>query len=239
MAFDIQTKTADNDSTKQAVDPGFPETDVTLVVEDQKIHVNKEVLSKHSPVFSAMFQSQFKERSAKEITLVDKKAADVVEFLKSFYPNMKHSINGNNVLQVLPLAHEYRSPLVADCEDFMIAMCKPKSEVTVSTLLDYILAGEKYGLTRVLEAAVDLCAQMDYQLLSGKSKPNFIAPVVPCGMNDRSEPTEDILISWKFSKIELKTQFAIAEKRLLQLEKNKGIVSSKRRSGHSIPLSKN
>lgn len=128
---------------------------------------------------------------------------------------------------------------MADCEDFMIAMCKPKSEVTVSTLLDYILAGEKYGLTRVLEAAVDLCAQIDYQLLSGKSKPNFIALVVPCGMNDRSEPTEDIPISWKFSKIELKTQFAIAEKRLLQLEKNKGIVSSKRksRSGHSIPLS--
>lgn len=126
---------------------------------------------------------------------------------------------------------------MADCEDFMIAMCKPKSGVTVSTLLDYILAGEKYGLTRVLEAAVDFSAQIDYQLLSGKSKPNFIAPVDPCVMNDRTEPTEDKPISWKFSKIELKTQFAIAEKRLLQLEKNKGIVSSKRNSGHSIPLS--
>lgn len=40
-----------------------------------------------------MFKSEFKERSAKEITLVDKKVADVVEFLKSFYPNMKHPIN--------------------------------------------------------------------------------------------------------------------------------------------------
>lgn len=76
----------------QAVDPGFPETDVTLIVEDQKIHVNKAALSEHSPVFGTMFKSQFKERSAKEITLVDKKAADVVEFLKSFYPNMNHPI---------------------------------------------------------------------------------------------------------------------------------------------------
>lgn len=75
------------------VEPGFPETDVTLIVEDQKIHVNKAVLCEHSPVFGTMFMSQFKERSAKEITLVDKKAADVVEFLKSFYPNMNHPIN--------------------------------------------------------------------------------------------------------------------------------------------------
>lgn len=89
----IQTKTADNGSTKQAVESGFPETDVTLIVEDQKIHVNKAALSEHSPVFRTMFKSQFKERSAKEITLVDKKVADVVEFLKSFYPNMNHPIN--------------------------------------------------------------------------------------------------------------------------------------------------
>lgn len=124
---------------------------------------------------------------------------------------------------------------MADCEDFMITMCKPKSGVTVSTLLDYILAGEKYELTRFLKAAVDFCAQIDYQLLSGKSKPNFLA--VSSDMDYRFGPTEDKLISWKFSKIELKTQFAIAEKRLLQLEKYKGIVSSKGKSDHSIPLS--
>lgn len=230
-----QTKTADNESTKQAAYPGFPETDVTLVVEDQKIHVNKAVLSEHSPVFGTMFKSEFKERSAKEITLVDKKLADVVEFLKSFYPNMKHPINRKNVLQVLPLAHEYQSSLVADCENFMIAMCKPKSGVTVSTLLDYILAGEKYNLTRFLEAAVEFCAHIDYQLLSGKSNINFIFGhrAIDCTF----EPTEDKPISWKFSKIELKTQFAIAEKRLLQLEKEKSFVISKKGSDYSIPLS--
>lgn len=39
----------------------FPETDVTLVVEGRKFHVNKAVLSEHSPVFNAMFKSQFTE----------------------------------------------------------------------------------------------------------------------------------------------------------------------------------
>lgn len=130
---------------KVSKDLGFPETDFTLVVEDQKIHVNKAVISQHSPVFNAMFNSQFKERTAKEITLEDKKAEDVVEFLRCFYPNMKHPVTAETVLQVLPLAHEYQSPLVADCENFMISMCKPDKGLTVSTLLDYILAGEKYN----------------------------------------------------------------------------------------------
>ncbi|XP_052696817.1 uncharacterized protein LOC128175322 [Crassostrea angulata] len=229
-----QTKTADNESTKQAVDPGFPETDVTLIVEDQKIHVNKAVLSEHSPVFGTMFKSQFKERSAKEITLVDKKAADVVEFLKSFYPNMNHPINSNNVLQVLPLAHEYQSPLVADCEDFMIAMCKPDKGLAISTLLDYILAGDKYGLTRFLEAAVEFCANIDYQLLSGKS--NSVDPPFAMNISNRSEATIAKPISWKFSEIELKTRFAIAEKRLSLLEKSKSVVLSKKKSFHRVPI---
>lgn len=80
--------------TSLATDLGFPKTDVTLVVEDQKIHVNKAVLSEHSPVFNAMFNSEFKESTAVEITLEGKRAADVAEFLKCFYPNMKHNITG-------------------------------------------------------------------------------------------------------------------------------------------------
>lgn len=79
---------------KQSVDLGFPDNDVILVVEGEKIHVNKAVLSEHSPVFNAMFKSKFKESTSKEIVLEEKKAVDVVEFLKSFYPNMKHPITG-------------------------------------------------------------------------------------------------------------------------------------------------
>lgn len=75
-------------------DVGFPGTDLTLVVEGQKIQVNKAVLSEHSPVFNTMFNSNFKESTSKEIELEDKKAADVVEFLKCFYPNMKHPVTG-------------------------------------------------------------------------------------------------------------------------------------------------
>lgn len=84
----------ENENTKLTKNLAFPETDVTLVVEGQKIHVNKAVLSEHSPVFDTMFKSQFKESTAKEILLEGKKAEDVVEFLSCFYPKMKHPVKG-------------------------------------------------------------------------------------------------------------------------------------------------
>lgn len=98
---------------------------------------------------------------------------------------------------------------MTDCEDFMIAMCKPDKRLTVNTLLDYILVGEKYGLTRFIEAAVELCARIDFDLLNGKkfskSWGNFLEE-------------EDKNITLKFSKIGLKTQYAISKKRLQRME---------------------
>lgn len=45
-------------------------------------------------VFNVMFNSEFKESIVKEIVLEDKRVVDVVEFLKSFYLNMKYFIIG-------------------------------------------------------------------------------------------------------------------------------------------------
>lgn len=200
------------EAKKQSFDIGFPDNDVILLVEGQKFHVNKAVLSDHSPVFNTMLN---KESTAKEIVLEDKKAVDVVEFLKSFYPNMKHPITGANVLRVLPLAHEYQSPLVTDCENFMIRMCTPKSGVTVSRLLDYILAGEKYGLTRVLETAVEFCAKIDFDFLTGKQFQ------LSYSVFQRFTFTENTSIYSKFSNIDIKTRYAIALKRVQHLEMNR------------------
>lgn len=87
----------ENQVNEDEVDLGFPCTDLILVVEGRKIHVNKTVLSEHSPVFNTMFNSEFKESTAEEIVLGDKKAGDVVEFLKCFYPNMEHPITGKKI----------------------------------------------------------------------------------------------------------------------------------------------
>lgn len=49
--------------------------------------------------------------------------------------NLNAIFSGANVLHVLPLAHEYQSPLVTKCENFMIAMCRPSTGLTVSIQL--------------------------------------------------------------------------------------------------------
>lgn len=115
--------------------------------------------------------------------------------------------SAENVLQVLPLAHEYQSSLVTDCENFMIKMCNPDEGLTVSTLLDYILAGEKYELTRFIATAVEFCAKVDFDVLNGKT----FTCTYAVGNDDKD-------ISSKFSKIGLKTQFAISKKRLQRIE---------------------
>ena len=56
-----------------------------LVVENEKFHVHRLILSMNSPVFKAMFKSQFKEATADEIPLPEKKASEVLNFLKQIY----------------------------------------------------------------------------------------------------------------------------------------------------------
>lgn len=47
---------------------GFPGTDLTLVVEGRKAHVNKNVRSEHSAVFdTSMLNSKLKKSTAQEI----------------------------------------------------------------------------------------------------------------------------------------------------------------------------
>ncbi|XP_070205766.1 pancreatic lipase-related protein 2-like [Littorina saxatilis] len=61
-------------------------SDVALVVEDKKLYVHKCVLSLHSPVFRAMFTSNFSEKDASEVPLPTKKYDAVLNFLLHLYP---------------------------------------------------------------------------------------------------------------------------------------------------------
>ena len=79
------SKTARSDSEDPFYLPHC-ESDVTLVVEDKKLHVHKAVLSLHSPVFGAMFTANFAEKDFKEIELPGKKYDVMLQFLLMMYP---------------------------------------------------------------------------------------------------------------------------------------------------------
>lgn len=107
---------------------------------------------------------------------------------------------------------------MTDCENFMIAMCKPDKGLTVSILLDYILAGEKYSLARFLETAVEFCSKVDSDLLKGET---FHRSIYFTTNGSGFDKRGDKQISLKFSKIEMKTQYAILMKRVQHLEMNR------------------
>ena len=68
-------------------------SDLILVVENKKFHVHRVLLSMNSPVFEAMLQSQFKEATSGEIPLPEKKANEVLDFLKQIYfPYIKERV---------------------------------------------------------------------------------------------------------------------------------------------------
>lgn len=96
----------------------------------------------------------------------------------------------------------------------MSQMCKPDKGLTVSTLLDQILAGEKYDLTSFLEAAIEFGAHVDFELLNG----TMTIPKRVSYNKNVYDKTVDNSISLKFSKIDLKTRYKIAKKRLQKIE---------------------
>ena len=60
------------------------DSDLVLVVEDQKLHVHESFLTVLSPVFKAMLDGHFKEASEDKITLEGKDLTWMVLFLKCF-----------------------------------------------------------------------------------------------------------------------------------------------------------
>lgn len=87
------------------------------------------------------------------------------------------------------------------------------------------MAGEKYGLTSFLEAAIEFCAHVDFELLNGKmTLKNYV------DYHDVYEETIDNSISLKFSKIDLETRYKIAKKRLQIIEMDR----KKRKDGNKV-----
>ena len=60
----------------------WEESDITFEVEGKKIYANKMILSRWSPVMKAMFTKPFKELTAKEIPLPEKRFHDVLTLMK-------------------------------------------------------------------------------------------------------------------------------------------------------------
>ena len=71
---------------KHAFCEPWEESDLIFVVEGEKFHVHRQIMSIHSPVFKAMLNCVgFKEARATQIPLPEKKADEFLEFLELLY----------------------------------------------------------------------------------------------------------------------------------------------------------
>ena len=74
-----------------------------------------------SEVFTAMFTSHFKEKTAQEVPLPEKKSAEIKEMLLVIYPTSSKPIDQSNYVFLLNLAEEYMMAKLAErCEKFLM-----------------------------------------------------------------------------------------------------------------------
>ncbi|KAF8365665.1 hypothetical protein PRIPAC_83494 [Pristionchus pacificus] len=82
-------------------------SDVILKIGDEKLHVNKELLAVHSPVFEAMFFGDFAEKGKQEVEIKDVVFEDFFDLLHIIYLGTMH-ITDETVLHILKLADQFQ-----------------------------------------------------------------------------------------------------------------------------------
>lgn len=120
----------------------WKKSDVVFVVQDEQLHVHRQILTMQSPVFEAMLDGHFKEARQEKISLVGKDYDDMVDFLKLLYPStmIKSSLTEGNVLKMLKMADEYQALDV-------IKYCLEKIEITPSNAFSILPFASQYHAT--------------------------------------------------------------------------------------------
>jgi hypothetical protein len=109
-------------------------SDIILVVGKEKFYCHRLLLSLVSPVFTRMFDGEFKEHNAREIVLEGKTSESILELLKYIYPQFNGQITNDNIEDFLLLADEYMiEHLKQPCKDVLIKQLQLFKYVSLPT----------------------------------------------------------------------------------------------------------
>ena len=92
MASASKRKRTDKKATVLDFSKPWKSSDIVFLVENKRFHVHRNVLALWSPVFEAMFTSNFSEKKKGEIRLPGKKASSFKTLLLMIYPPSKEEI---------------------------------------------------------------------------------------------------------------------------------------------------
>ena len=144
-------------------------SDVVLVVEEDRFHVHRCILGMWSEVFTTMFTSQFKEKTAKEIPLPGKKSSEIKEMLLVIYPTSAKPISESNYAFLLDLAKEYMmAKLTEKCETYLMdQLFSTPGVFGILSRNDYCLElleiAQHHGLTRLQTACIVKAKEMKFK----------------------------------------------------------------------------
>ena len=152
-------------------------SDVVLVVEEERFHVHRNILGMWSEVFTTMFTSQFKEKTAEEVPLPGKKSAEIKEMLLVIYPTSAKPIDRDNYDFLLDLAKEYMmAKLTEKCEIFLMydtkrpyGFLKNAPLVTFLDCLDLLDITQNYGLERLQMACIKQAIDVSLKTLKNQT----------------------------------------------------------------------
>jgi hypothetical protein len=157
--------------------------DFVLIVENKRLHVAKAILAYASPVFDAMFQTEFKEKNSSELELPEKKVEDLQHFLRCIYP-LQAEISSENVNAVLPLAEEYQvSNLKTKCEAFLLE--RVNGTISSDELYRVLEQASLYNMTCLLQNCVDVASGRKVESFHRAEKNLKIKPELKCMILDR------------------------------------------------------
>ena len=144
---DISGKFSTRNEVRQFSVP-WKSSDLVLKVADRKFHVHRAVLILCSPVFETMLSSDFKEKTAKEISLPGKDATEIEQMLRGIYPDQDLFISKENCLALLKLSTEYQiDRLNTRCQEYLSHWCRYDNmtpEMTVDEALEVIIVSQRF-----------------------------------------------------------------------------------------------
>ena len=150
-------------------------SDLVLLVEGRKLQVHRDILALSSPVFSRMFEGDFKEKNAQEISLSGKKFHEIREMLLVIYPTTEKSVNEINCYFLLALAQEYQvSTVIEKCKRCLLEALKSKQG---SCILDMLFVAQRYSLENVLDECIKKTEELSFAEMKQHTKYGQIEPL--------------------------------------------------------------
>ncbi|CAC5381041.1 unnamed protein product [Mytilus coruscus] len=147
----------------------FAQQDTTLIVDGEKLFINRAELIEKSPVFEKMFTADFKEKHAHEIELPGKNLQHFLKFLRCTLDGYQDDITDENVHIIIPLAHEYQVETLLNKADTLLAdryKKKTYGECKSGYVIESIIEADKYGLSKSLELLKDFASRKMYKYFS-------------------------------------------------------------------------